>query len=34
MAEELIQQAEQFNDQASVPYSDEYLEELAVYYSE
>jgi len=34
MAEELIQQAEQWNDQSSVPYTEEYMEEVASYYGE
>jgi hypothetical protein len=33
-AEELIQQAEQWNDQSSVPYTEEYMEEVASYYGE
>jgi len=33
-AEDLIQLAEQLNDQSSVPYSGEYLDELASYYGE
>ena len=34
MAEDLIQQAEQWNDQSSVPYTEEYMEEVASYYGE
>jgi hypothetical protein len=34
MAEDLIQQAEQWNDQCSVPYTEEYMEEVASYYGE